>query len=185
MEDTQIIDLYLLRSENAITETDAKYGRLCRNLAMNILSNQEDVEECINDTYLGAWNAIPPQHPVSLCAFISRIARNLALKKYEYTTAQKRNPEAAVSLTELEDCVSGLDMVEEEIENTRIAKVISDFLRSQNYENRNVFLRRYWYFDSIAEIAKRFEISESKTAAMLFRMRRKLKAHLQREEIGL
>jgi len=185
MEDQQIVDLYLLRSERAITETDTKYGRLCRKLAMNILSNPQDAEECVNDTYLGAWNAIPPQHPISLCAFLSRIARNLSLKKYEYLSAERRNPETAVSLSEMEDCVSGSDMVEEEAENGRTEKAISDFLRVLDDESRNVFLRRYWYFDSIAAIAQRFHISESKAASMLFRIRKKLKAHLQKEGIGL
>lgn len=185
MEDNQIIDLYLLRSESAITETDIKYGRLCRKLATNVLSNQEDAEECVNDTYLGVWNAIPPQQPLSLCAFVCRIARNLALKKYEYVSAAKRNPQTAVSLTELEDCISGSDMVEEEIENNRIEKAISDFLRTLDYDSRNVFLRRYWYFDSITDIEKRFNISSSKATTMLFRTRMKLKAYLQKEGIDL
>lgn len=185
MEDQEIIDLYLRRSENAISQTDIKYGKHCRRLSMNILSCPEDAEECVNDTYLTAWNTIPPQHPVSLCAFISSITRNLALKKYAYISAGKRNPEVTVSFSELEDCVSGKDTVEEAAENGRIGRAVSDFLRTLSHESRNVFLRRYWYFDSIAAIAQRFGISESKAASMLWRTRRKLRAYLQREGIDL
>ena len=185
MEDKQIIDLYWSRSEKAISETDIKYGKLCLRLALNILLNQEDAKECINDTYLGAWNAIPPQYPISFRAFISRITRNLALKKYEYISAKKRNPKAVISLSELEDCISGSDTPEEKLENSGIEKAISDFLRSLDYNERNIFLRRYWYFDSIEDIAKRFNISGSKATSMLFRTRKKLKTYLQKEGIDL
>lgn len=185
MDDKQILDLFWSRSENAVYETGMKYGKLCMRLAMNILSSLEDAEECVNDTYLGVWNAIPPQRPVSLSAFICKITRNLALKKYEYVSARKRNPVVAVSLTELEDCISGLETIEEQIENRRIEEVISEFLRTLDYIERNVFLRRYWYFDSIEEIAIRFNISNSKTTSMLFRTRKKLRSHLQKEGINL
>lgn len=185
MEDKQIIDLYWSRSEKAISETDKKYGKLCLRLALNILFNQEDAKECVNDAYLGAWNAIPPHYPASLCAFICRITRNLALKKYEYITAEKRNPKTVASLSELEDCISGSNTTEEELENSDIEKVISAFLRALDYNERNIFLRRYWYFDSIKDIAKQFKISSSKATSMLFRTRKKLKACLQREGIDL
>lgn len=185
MEDIQIIDLYIQRAESAIYETDIKYGKLCRKLAMNILSNREDTEECVNDTYLGTWNAIPPHQPLSLCAFISKITRNLALKKYEYLSAKRRNPQVTVSLSELEDCVSGSNSVEDAVENGRLVKTISDFLRALDYESRNVFLRRYWFFDSISVISKQFNFSESKVTSMLFRTRRKLQACLQRESIEI
>lgn len=181
MDDSGIIDLYWKRSEQAIQETDIKYGKLCMHLARNILVNVEDAEECVNDTYFGAWNAMPPVRPNVLCAFIMRITRNLALKKIEYNTAQKRNPEVEVSLTELDDCISGIENVEHQYEAEVLAKHISDFLRAQDYISRNVFIRRYWFYDSICDIAVRFSMSESKVKSMLFRARNKLKTHLVKE----
>ncbi|MCL2152757.1 MAG: sigma-70 family RNA polymerase sigma factor [Oscillospiraceae bacterium] len=152
---------------------------------MNILRNNEDSEECVNDTYFGVWNAIPPQKPNWLSAFISRITRNLALKKYEYVTAAKRNPEVLVSLTELEECISGQDCVESEVENKRIEKAISDFLWLQDIEKRTVFIRRYWYFEPIASICKHCGISQSKAASMLYHTRQKLRQYLESEGIEL
>ena len=116
MDDKKIVDLYWERDEDAIKETSVKYGRLCTYIANNILSNYEDSEECVNDTYLAVWNVIPKQRPNKLSVFISRITRNLALKKYEYISAAKRNPSAVTSLEELGDCVSGTDSIELEIE---------------------------------------------------------------------
>ena len=185
MDDSKIIELYLSRSEDAIAETDLKYGKLCRYIAMNILRNNEDSEECINDTYLGAWNAIPPQKPNRLSAFISRITRNLALKKYEYVSAFKRNPEVLLSLTELEECVSGQDYVEAELENKRIEKAISDFLWQQDIEKRTVFILRYWYFEPIDSICKRCGFSQGKAASMLYHTRQRLRQHLDSEGIEL
>ena len=185
MEDAQIIGLYWERSEAAVKETENKYGRLCRSIIGNILKFNEDIEECVNDTYLGVWNAIPPQRPQSFMAFICRVARNLALKKYEYLTAQKRNSNASVSLDELNECISGstenlnIDDIEE------IGTVISDFLRKLDADSRNIFLRRYWHFDSIESIAKRFRMSNSKVTSMLFRTRNKLKLALEKEGIIL
>lgn len=181
MDDSRIIDLYWERSENAIQETDIKYGKLCLHLAKNILLNFEEAEECVNDTYFGAWNAMPPAKPKVLCAFITRITRNLALKKIEYSTAQKRNPEVVVSLTELDDCISDIENVERQYEVEVLARHISDFLRAQTYVSRNVFIRRYWFYDSICDIASRFSMSESKVKSMLFRTRNKLKTYLVKE----
>ena len=185
MDDLKIVELYLSRSEDAIAETDLKYGKLCRYVAMNILRNNEDSEECVNDTYLGAWNAIPPQQPNKFSAFISRITRNLALKKYEYVSAAKRNPEVLVSLTELEECVSGQDYIEAELENKLIEKAISDFLWRQDIEKRIVFIRRYWYFEPIDSICKRCGFSQSKVTSMLYHTRQKLRQHLESEGIEL
>ena len=185
MDDLKIVELYLSRSEEAIAETDLKYGKLCRYVAMNILHNNEDSEECVNDTYLGAWNAIPPQKPNKFSAFISRITRNLALKKYEYISADKRNPEVLISLTELEECVSGQDYVEAELENKRIEKAISDFLWQQDIEKRTVFIRRYWYFEPIDSICKRCGFSQSKATSMLYHTRQKLRQHLESEGIEI
>jgi len=181
VDDVEIIDLYWERSENAIRETDVKYGKLILHLAGNILRSREDAEECVNDTYLGAWNAMPPERPRVLCAFITRITRNLALKKIEYATAQKRNPEVEVSLSELDDCISGTENVGQQYEAAVLAAQISDFLRAQDDESRNVFIRRYWFYDSVRDIADLFSMSESKVKSMLFRTRNKLKNHLIKE----
>jgi len=185
LDDAKIIELYWARSEDAISETDVKYGRLCRYIARNILANPQDEEECVNDTYFGVWNAIPQNRPNVLSAFIGKIARNHALKKYEYVSAEKRNPDAACSLAELEECVSGGDSVESELESRRIEKAISDFLWQQDEAKRKAFIRRYWYFDPIAIISRRYGFSESKVTSMLHQTRRKLRAYLESEGIEL
>ena len=185
MDDSRIIELYWLRSEEAIAETDLKYGRLCRYIAKNILANHEDSEECVNDTYLGAWNAVPPQKPHVFSAFLGRITRNLALKKHEYLSAAKRKPDAVCSLSELEECVSSRETVESELENRRIEKAISTFLWKQSEESRNIFTWRYWFFDSIDGICEQCGYSRSKVTSMLFRTRQKLRAYLESEGIDI
>jgi RNA polymerase sigma-70 factor (ECF subfamily) len=183
MDDLEIIKLYWERSEDAIRETDAKYGKLCRRIAMNIIFSNEDSEECVNDAYLSVWNSIPPQQPIKFSAFISKIVRNLALKKYEYISAAKRNPNAVFPFTELEECVSGRDFVETELENKHIEKAISDFLWQQDFEKRVAFIRRYWYFESVDDICKRCGFSQCKVTSMLYQTRKKLKEYLKSEGI--
>lgn len=139
MEDEKIIGLYWERNEDAITETSSKYGKLFFRIASNILLNHEDSEECVNDTYLGLWNAIPKERPSPFSVFASRITRNLALKKYEYLSAEKRKPEAICSFEELGDCVSGKEYVESEAENRRIEQLIDTFLCQIGEEKRNIF----------------------------------------------
>jgi RNA polymerase sigma-70 factor (ECF subfamily) len=183
VEDKEIIDLYWERDEDAIKQTSLKYGKLCAYIANNILSNQEDSEECVNDTYFAVWNAIPSKRPNRLSVFVSKIARNLALKKYEYLSAAKRNSSMTASLEELGDCVSGTDYVELEIAKKYIENAISQFLWQQSDEKRNVFIRRYWYFDSIEQICSRTGFSQSKVKSMLYDMRRKLREYLESEGI--
>ncbi len=185
MEDEKIIQLYWTRNENAIAETSLKYGRLCNYIANNILSNREDSEECVNDSYLALWNAIPENHPNRFSVFLSRIVRNIALKKYAYISAAKRNPSAVTSLEELGDCVSGTDSVETEMERKQIVAAIDRFLCHQGEEKRNVFIRRYWYFDSIEEICKRTSSSKSRIISMLYGMRCKLRKYLESEGIEI
>ena len=185
MEDHLIIQLFLERSESAVLELARKYGGLCRSIARNILKNSEDAEECFNDTLLAVWNAIPPKRPDRLSAFIGKITRNLALKRYEYLSAGKRNPEASCSLSELTECVSGQDSVESELEKRRIEKAISDFLWSENETARWIFIRRYWYFDSIEHIVGRSGFSRSKVTSLLFRSRKRLRNYLQKEGISI
>ena len=185
MEDRQIIELYWERAEDAIRETSAKYGRLCQYIAQNILSSPEDSEECVNDTWLGLWNAIPPQRPSRFSAFVGRITRNLALKRFDYLNAAKRSPETVRSLEELGECVSGRTSVEDELENRRVEEAIDAFLWSLEEEKRTVFIRRYWYFDSIGVICRRTGWSQSKVKSMLYHTRQKLRDHLEREDIEL
>lgn len=183
MEDETIIGLYWERDEKAIAETSSKYGKLCFHIANNILSSREDSEECVNDTYLGLWNVIPRERPARFSVFVGRITRNLALKRFEYLSAAKRNPEAVCSFEELGDCVSGRDSVENELENKRIERAIDSFLWQQGEEKRNIFIRRYWYFDSMDSICRQTGYSQSKIKSMLFHMRQKLRAYLESEGI--
>lgn len=185
MDDKKIIALYWARDENAIKETASKYGKLCTYIAHNILANYEDSEECVNDTYLAVWNAIPDKRPGKLSAFVAKITRNLALKKYEYMSAAKRNSSVVTSLEELGDCVSGTNSTELEMERRYIENSISNFLWQLKEEKRNVFIRRYWYFDSIGHICKSTGFSQSKVKSMLYEIRQKLKKYLESEGIEI
>jgi len=185
MEDEKIIALYWDRNEDAIRETSSKYGRLFFRIAANLLRSREDREECVNDTYLGLWNSIPKERPSAFSVFACRITRNLALKKFEYLSAAKRNPEAVCSFAELADCISGRESVENEAEARRIEQLIDGFLLQLGEEKRNIFLRRYWYFDSIDEICRRTGYGKSKIKSMLLRIRQKLREHLEREGVEL
>lgn len=184
IEDSRIIELYSERNEAAIKETELKYGRLCYSIAHNILGNAEDAEECVNDTLLSVWNKIPQTKPENLKAFVCRIAGNTALKRLEYNTAEKRSTNAAVSLTELEEIVPDNRFPPDKTPED-VSKLISTFLRRQKPEIRKVFIRRYWYFDSVGAIAARFSYSESKVKSMLFHTRNKLKKFLMKEGIDI
>lgn len=181
MTDESIIDLFWRRSEDAIQNTAQKYGRYLTKLAMNILHYYEDSEECVNETYLTAWNQIPPDRPQKLLPYLGRITRCLALNRYDYLTAQKRNDQFTLQLSELEECLAGPEPIEAQYEAGEVAAAISAFLRAQSPDARNIFIRRYWFSDSIGEIAGRFNMSESKVRSILFRARNRLKNHLERE----
>ncbi len=186
MDDNQIVDLYWVRSESAITESSKKYSRYCRSIAMNILANTEDAEECVNDTFLKAWNSMPQNRPALLSSYLGRITRNLALNIYKKRKAEKRGGgEMELILNELEDCLSSKSSVEDELEMDQIGKLISRFLRKLPEESRTVFVRRYWYSDSIASIAAQYGMSESKVKSILFRCRNKLKLFLESEGVAL
>lgn len=184
MEDFQIIELYFARDEAAIRETGSKYGRLCFQIAQNILFNIEDSEECVNDTYLAAWNAIPPKKPNNFMAFLCKIARNLSLKRLDYNMAQKRTPELLSSFDELEEVLSD-SQIEERICNEDIGAAISQFLKTESTESRNVFIRKYWFCDSIKTISKTYGFREEKVKSMLHRTRNRLKDFLKKEGIAL
>lgn len=181
MTDQTILDLFWQRSEDAIRNTAQKYGIYLTKIAMNILHSYEESEECVNDTYLSAWKQIPPDRPQKFLPYLGRSTRCLALNRYDYLTAQKRNAEFTLLLTELEECLSRPDTVESQYENGELSTAISAFLRSLDSEKRNLFIRRYWFSDSITEIAGRFEISESKVKSTLFRVRKQLKKYLESE----
>lgn len=185
MDERRIIELYSARDEAAIKETEREYGRLCYRVTYNILGNAEDAEECVNDTLLAVWNKIPQAViPGNLKAFVCRIARNTALKRLEYNTAAKRSPSAAVSLAELEEIVPDSSAPPDNT-GENISEAISAFLRRQKPEARKVFVRRYWFFESVSDIAKRFSFSESKVKSMLYHTRKKLKIYLAKEGIEI
>ena len=186
MEDEKIIDLYWTRQENAILETEKKYGSYCRSISFHILKNREDSEECVNDTWLRAWDSIPPKRPDFFAAFLGKIVRNLSISRYRMNHARKRgNGEVDLLLMELEECLPAGKSVEEEIESRETARAIDRFLYGEDEESRNMFIRRYFYVDSIREIAGRLGVSESKVKSQLFRVRNRLKDHLEKEGIVL
>ena len=184
MEDFQIIALYFARNETAIHETSNKYGHLCFLIAENILSNMEDSEECVNDTYLGVWNSIPPKRPDNFMAFLCKITRNLSLKRLDYNRAQKRTPELLTSFDELEAVLPD-HQIENQVSDEDIALTISRFLQMEAPESRNVFLRKYWFCDSIKTISEAYGFREEKVKSMLYRTRNRLKGYLKKEGIAL
>lgn len=181
MKDASIVKLYWERSEKAIIETDLKYGKLCRHLSDNILNNLSDAEECVNDSYLAVWNAIPDARPENFSAFLCRIVKNLSFKRLEHITAQKRKPEMLVSLEELQDCISSSANPQASYDAAELAEVISSFLRKQDELSRNIFLRRYWYYDSVKCIANDYGMKEEKISQILFKIRKKLRKLLEQE----
>lgn len=184
MNDERIIELFYERSEQAIKELDKKYGRVFHSVSYNILGNREDAEECVNDAYLGAWNAIPPAKPNPLLAFVCKIVRNISLKRYEQNTAAKRNNRYDVALEELEECLASSGAPEEIAERELVA-IIESFLDSLSKENRVIFLRRYWFSDSYADISKRVGISEKNVSVRLTRIRKELREYLLEREVLL
>lgn len=182
MNDNEIIDLYWQRNDQAIKETSDKYGTYCLKISLNILKDLSDSEENVNDTYMQAWSSIPPHWPDSLKAFLAKIARNLALNKYKAAHAQKRCvSEFALSLDELDICTPSKITVEDEVGIAQLSKCINDFLYRQSTDVRRVFVCRYFYCDSIEDIAVRFGYSHSKIKSMLMRTRARLRIHLEKE----
>ena len=182
MEDLKIIELFFDRKEYAIAETERKYGRYLSKIAYNILFNTEDSEECVNDTYMKAWNAIPPQRPKILSTFLGKITRRLAIDIFRRKHAEKRgNSEYSISLSELDECIPDKLSAEAEFEQKELSESINRFLDSLSKENRDIFVCRYFYSDSIKEIASFFGTSEAKIKSSLFRSRKILKEHLLKE----
>ena len=184
MDDSRIIDLYWSRSECAISETDQKYGKYCYSIAYNILTNNEDAEESVSDTYMAAWKAMPPRRPAVLATFLGKITRHLSIDRWRSQNRYKRGGgEIILALEELEDCIADNRTMEKVYERKQMALVFNRFLESLPETERRIFLCRYWYLDSVSDIANYYGFSNSKVTSMLHRTRKKLRAVLQKEEL--
>ena len=184
MEDEKIVRLYLARDELAITETQKKYGTLLFGIAKRILGTDIDAEECLNDTLLGTWDSIPPAEPDNLRAYVCKIVRNLSIKRLNYNLAEKRSVNSEVSLDELEAVLPDGAALKE-LESIDLSILLDGFLRTLNSETRAVFVRRYFFFDSISDIAADFGLSKSNVKTSLWRTRNKFKVYLQEKGGGL
>lgn len=180
MEDSKITDLFWQRSEEAIDAVSEKYGKLCRGIAMNLLRNEEDAQECVNDTFYALWEAIPPHRPGKLLPFAAKITRNLAMKKLAYRSAEKRAV-LTVPFEELNECIPGGTAAEHRLEQQELRRALEEFLGQLDPQSRNMFLRRYWFFDSVEEIARGFGVSAGSVKTRLYRIRMKLKQYLEQE----
>ena len=182
LTDKQIIDLYWHRDESAIEETDKKYGRMLYSLSYSVLSSREDAEECVNDTYVDAWGAMPEARPMYLGAFLSKITRRISIDRFRSIHREKRGGMGAVT-EELTDCIPDGGSVEADYENGRLADTLNRFLHAQPTEKRVMFVRRYFYSQSIAEIAQCLGVTETKVKVTLHRMREALRTVLEQEEL--
>lgn len=186
MDDSEIVDLYLSRDESAISHTAFKYGSRLKRIAFRILSSSSSAEECENDTYLEAWNRIPPSEPRTyLFPFLGRIIRHLAIDECRKNLSQKRNALFCELTGEMEQCLLGRNTVEESFDAEALIRSINSYLSSCSEEQRNIFVRRYWYFDSISDISRRYGFTGSRVKTTLFRMREGLKVYLEKEGYAL
>lgn len=185
MDDDQIIELFFARDEDALAELDGKYGKECRRISANILGNRMDAEECVNDAYLGVWNTVPPNRPRPLLTYLCRIVRNLSIKRYYENTATKRNSRYDVALDEIEECLSSPSSVEAEYDNGELARAIESFLATLTAENRVIFMRRYWFSDTYAEIARRVGLTEKNVSVRLTRLRKQMQIYLNEKGISI
>lgn len=181
MKDEDIIELYFSRSEKAIEETDKKYGASSRSISMNILGNRQDAEECVNDAYLGVWNTIPPQRPNPFCTYLFKVVRNRSISRFHANSAQKRNSHYDVALEELEGCLSCGSTVDEEMERKELTALLDKFLGQQDQKTRIMFVRRYWFGDSVAVVAAHFSMKPNAVSVHLLRTRSRLRAFLEKE----
>ncbi len=185
MEDSKIIELYHARQEQAIQESDRKYGAFCRTIALNILSVKEDAEECVNDTWHAAWNRMPPDLPQSLKAFLGRITRNLSVSRFRANRAQKRYAGMEILLSELDDCVPDARGVEDAVDGRALSDLISRWLDALPADDCALFLRRYWYGDAVKDLARQWDCTPNKMAQRMLALRRDLKSFLEKEGITL
>ena len=184
MDDNQIIALFFQRNEDAIRQTDSVYGSRLFRISQNILHCQEDAQECVSDTYLRTWNAIPPTRPSSLFAFLARVCRNLSLTRLDWAMASKRKAELVALTQEMEQCIPD-SRRDNSMEAKELGRLLNAFLETQSRENQMVFVRRYWFGDSPREIAERYGIKEGALIARLHRLRKKLAAYLEKEGISV
>lgn len=182
-EDEEIIKMFFERSEQGIRELDTKYGKFLRKISYNILNNQQDAEECVNDAYFGAWNAIPPAKPDPLLTYICKIVRNISLKVYYKKTAAKRNSVYTIAMDEIEACIASPNTAEAELEAKELVHIIESFLDTLSSENRVIFMRRYWFSESCKDIAELVGLTEKNVSVRLTRIRRKLKSYLAEREV--
>lgn len=182
-EDEKIIEMFFARSEQAIEALEGKYGKVCRKLSYNIVNNTEDAEECVNDAYLGAWKAIPPARPNPLLTYVLKIVRNMSLKMYYKNKAAKRNSAYTIALEEIESCMADRHTVEEEIKTKEIARMIEGFLDTLTTENRVIFMRRYWFCDSLKEIGSFTGLTEKNVSVRLTRLRQQMKVYFTKREV--
>ena len=181
MTDMQIIDLFFERSEQAISALDEKHGGVLRHLVGNILGDERDAEECLSDTYLGVWNAIPPHRPNPLRTYVCAIARNLAIKRYHSNAALKRNSHYDAALDELAECVPSETDVEKEYAAKELAAAINTFIDGLGYDDKYLFMRRYWYADELSDIARQTGLNVNSISVRLYRLRKKLQKQLLKE----
>ena len=182
-DDEKIIELFFERSEQGIRELDIKYGKDFHNLSYHIVGSRQGAEECVNDAYLGAWNAIPPARPNPLLTYICKIVRNISLKVYYRKEAAKRSSHYTIAMEEIEACIAAPNTVEAEIEARELARIIEEFLNTLTVENRVIFMRRYWFSDSYKDIAEFVGLSEKNISVRLTRIREKMKQYLIEREV--
>ena len=185
LEDTKIIELFFDRNEQGIRELDRKYGKKFYQLSYNILQSREDTEECVNDSYLGTWNKIPPEEPSPLLTYVCKIVRNISLKKYHSLTAKKRDSSYSLALEEIEPYLADIHTIESELEAKEFAKTLEAFLDTLTEQNRVIFLRRYWFGDSYKDISSYVGITEKNVSVRLSRIREKMGIYLREREVFL
>ena len=185
MDDKQIIELYFERNEQAIKETEKKYGRFCHCIAMNVLGIHEDAEECVNDTYYSVWKQIPPTIPEIFKVYLGRITRNLSISRFRAMRAKKRYSSMEIMLSELNDCVPSSSNVEQTIEVMQLSDYISEWLDSLPEEDCALFVRRYWFGDEVQELAKKCGITAAQMAQKMLRLRKSLKTALEQKGVAL
>lgn len=183
IDDERIIELFFERSEEAIQELGNKYGKACHKLSYNIVNNRQDAEECVNDAYLGAWNAIPPEKPDPLLTYLCKIVRNISLKMYYRKGAAKRSSAYTIAMEEIEACIASPNTVETEFEARELARIIESFLDTLTVENRVIFMRRYWLSDSCKDIAEFVGLTEKNITVRLTRIRQKMKRYLSEKGV--
>lgn len=185
MEDQKIVDLFFARSEDALAEVSAKYGGLIKKIAMNVLNNTADAEECANDTYMALWENIPPERPQSMIGYVCRLARNISVNRYRYNTADKRNSTYEVALEEVDQFLSDRGSVEDAIAAKELTAILEEFLRNLPKVDRVLFMSRYYLSESYRDIAEKTGLSEKNVSVRLTRIRSKLKEHLRKREISI